>query len=223
MKVAETTADGSHVARILLVDDHPLVRKGLEEVLGAENGLMVCGQVATAPDALELVRRHLPDLAIVDLMLGKDSGFDLIGQLRQEFPDLPILVLTMHDERMSAERLLRAGVRGYVTKGEGPKELITAVRQVLGGHVHVSPLMASRVAAGHADTSRSPLHVLSDREVEVFELIGSGFSTREIAEKLGISVKTADSHREHIKLKLDLTSAPMLLKEAVEWMRMRKA
>jgi DNA-binding NarL/FixJ family response regulator len=204
----------------VIVDDHPIVRQGLQMLMEGEPDLELCGESDNTVDALTMIEKVKPDLAIVDLALRDSSGLDLIKDLQVRLPDLPVLVLSMREEGFYAERVLRAGARGYVAKEEGPKQLLEGVRRVLQGQVYVSDRIASKVMSkivSGADQTESPIGMLSDRELEVFELIGQGLPTREIAKRLHISSKTVDSHREHIKRKLGLDSGTDLLKHAIEW------
>lgn len=219
-----TTTDPSAVpdmTRIAIVDDHPMVRQGITVVLQAEKDIEICGEAESVSEALEMLDREKPDLAIVDLHLKNSSGLELIKDLQVRHPDMPVLVLSMRDEGFYAERVLRAGARGYVTKEEGPRKVIEGVRRVLAGDIFLSDRMASKVMSkivgGLDKPGDSPMDQLTDRELEVFELIGQGLPTREVAERLHISPKTVDSHREHIKQKLQLDSSTDLLKHAVEW------
>jgi len=206
---------------VLIVDDHPIVRRGLVELLNQEPDLKVCAEAEDARQALTAVKQHTPDLAVVDLTLKDIGGLELIKQLKHTHPELPVLVLSMHDETLYAERALRAGARGYSMKQEGPDKLAGAIRTVLRGEVFVSERMSSRLlgklVGGRADVADSPLQRLSDRELEVFELLGRGLGTRQIAERLCVSVKTIESHREHIKDKLNLTNATELVQHATQW------
>ena len=213
--------------RILLVDDHPIVRQGLAMILDKDPDLEVCGEAESAPDAIRLVDQERPDLAIVDLSLKDSSGLELIKDIRARFPTVQILVLSMRDEGFYAERVLRAGARGYVTKSEGPKSVVEAIHRILQGRIHVSDAIADKVmrklVTGGEDPGQPLVATLTDRELEVFGLIGNGMPTREIAQRLHISTKTVDSHREHIKEKLGLTSATDLLKHAIQWVQLQKA
>ncbi len=208
-------------ARILLVDDHPLVRQGLATALNNEADMEVCGQAEDVRGALAQVKETSPHLAVVDLMLKDSSGLELIKDMQVRFPDVAILVLSMRDEGFYAERVLRAGAHGYITKEEGPAKVIEGIRKVLGGDVYISEKMASKVmnklVAGRGRSASSGVEDLTDRELEIFELIGEGLTTREIAAQLHVSSKTIDSHREHIKEKLGIDSANDLLKYAIRW------
>ncbi|MFP4139531.1 MAG: response regulator transcription factor [Phycisphaerae bacterium] len=218
-----TTEDSteSNLTRIAIVDDHPMVRQGIRVVLQAEGGFEVCGEAESVSEALQMLSREKPDLAIVDLHLKNSSGLELIKDVQVRQPDLPILVLSMRDEGFYAERVLRAGARGYVTKEEGPKKIVEGIRRVLAGDIFLSDQMASKVMSkivgGLDKPGDSPMDSLTDRELEVFELIGQGLPTREVAQRLHISPKTVDSHREHIKEKLKLDNSTDLLKHAIEW------
>ncbi len=211
------------IRRIVLVDDHPIVRQGIIMLVEPEDDLDVVGEAESAHEALEVIEETRPDIAVVDLTLKDSSGLELIKDIGVRFPKLPALVLSMRDEGFYAERCLRAGARGYVTKEEGPQKVIEGVRKVLAGQIFISDRMATKVMAkivrGSGEGDQSPIESLSDRELEVFELIGNGHATREIASRLHISTKTVDSHREHIKEKLQLDSATDLLKHAIQWVQ----
>ena len=206
---------------ILIVDDHPIVRQGLAQLIDQEHDLHVCGQAEDAHSAMKAIRELNPDLAVVDISLKDTSGIELIKDVRVQHPDLPVLTLSMHDEGIYAERALRAGARGYVMKQEATERVVTAIRRVLAGEIYVSEGMAakmvSKLVAGPAQTGGSPVDRLSDRELEVFRFIGTGFGTREMAEKLHLSVKTIETYRAHIKEKLDLIDANELLRTAINW------
>jgi len=213
--------------KILLVDDHPIVRQGIEMVISQEADMTVCGEAETASDALAAIDRTGPHVAIVDLSLRESSGLELIKDIRIRFPSLHVLVLSMRDEAFYAERVLRAGAKGYIKKEEGTERIIDGIRKVLAGEIYVSERLASRMiskwAAGGTDPNGPLVQNLTDRELEVFEMIGAGLTTREIAEKLHLSIKTIDSHREHIKEKLQLGNATELLKHAIQWDQCREA
>lgn len=213
------TRDGK--ARVLLVDDHPIVRQGLAMLINAEPDLMVCGEASTGAEALQLVRTTQPDLVMIDISLEDRSGVELIREIRAMAGELPMLALSMHDESLYAERVLRAGGRGYVMKQEATEKLLTAIRRVLAGEIYLSPRMSTRLLGQLASAAPggdvSPISRLTDRELEVFTMIGRGLSTREIAEKLFLSVKTVEAHREHIKEKLGLRSSAELVRHAVQF------
>ena len=213
--------------RVLVVDDHPIMRAGLAQLIGQEPDMIVCGEAADAQGALEAVEAEDPDLVLVDLALKDSSGIDLIRDIRARRPRVAALVLTMHDEQLYAERALRAGARGYITKSEPPAKIIEGIRKVLAGGVSVSREMASRMLGSFVGAppevgEGTPLGRLSDREFQVFELIGRGLRNRQIAERLHLSVKTVEAHREHIKRKLDLDSAPKLLRYAIQWTQLER-
>ncbi len=206
--------------RILIVDDHPIVRLGIRQMLAAEPDLEVCGEAESADAGMELTVRAHPDLAIVDLSLTEGIGLDLIRSLRASKPSLPVLVLSMHDEALFAERVLRAGARGYIMKREAITGLVAAIRQVLSGRIYVSESMAQAVLERLGNESSSPdnpLANLTDRELEVFDLIGRGLSTGAIAEQIGVSVKTIETYRSNIKTKLNLKDATDLIRFAATW------
>lgn len=207
---------------IILVDDHPLLRKGLARTIESEADLNVISQSDSAEDALEEIEDLVPDLAVVDISLPGMSGMELIKHLKSRVPDVQILVVSRHDETLYAERCIRAGARGYVMKQEAGDDIVKAIRKVLDGRIFVSEeinerLLQSMAEGGRERIMQSPLEVLSDRELEVFELTGKGSSTRDIAEQLHLSVKTVESYRARIKNKLNLDSANELMKHAVQW------
>lgn len=216
-------ADLSGKAKIFLVDDHPIVRQGLAELIEQEPDLSVCGEAESAPEALEAIATVKPDIAIVDISLPDASGLELIKEIKAGYADVLVLVLSMHDETLYAERVLRAGAKGYIMKEEATETVMLAIRKVLNGHIYLSERMAgrllSRFADGTPETDGAPINRLSDRELEVFELIGRGLSTRRIAEKLHLSIKTIESHREHIKEKLKLGSSRELMRYAMQWLQ----
>ncbi|MFT5513924.1 MAG: DNA-binding NarL/FixJ family response regulator [Rhodothermales bacterium] len=209
------------MTRILLVDDHPLMRKGLAMSLQSESDLEVVAQCADAEEAMEIFAEANPDLAIIDVSLPGMSGLELIKHLLAIREDLKVLVASRHDESLYAERAIRAGARGYVMKLEAGDVILKAVRRVLNGGIYVSEEINERLLLGMVrgqDTlAQSPLEVLSDRELEVFEMTGRGFGTRDIAEKLHLSVKTVESYRARIKNKLNLENAAELMQHAVNW------
>jgi DNA-binding NarL/FixJ family response regulator len=207
-------------ARIFIVDDHPLVREGLAALLACQPDLEVCGEADDISPALDLVKARKPDVVIVDISLKSGNGIDLIKQLKARDPDCKILVSSMYDESLYAERALRAGAMGYVNKQEVPQKVLDAVRQVFGGKMFLSPAMTDRMlhrAVRRDDDPASPVAALSDRELEIFQLIGRGQTTRQIANALHLSVKTVESHRENIKTKLNLANSAELVRQAVQW------
>jgi DNA-binding NarL/FixJ family response regulator len=210
--------------RIVIVDDHPIVRRGLTELINHEPGMTVCGESDTAAGGLELIRASHPDVAIVDLSLGLDSGLDLLKTLNASRPDVRVLILSMHDETLYAERTLAAGASGYIMKHEAMQNLIGAIRSVASGKIYVSARMSERIVAritgrGAAREGPAPLARLTDREREVFGLIGQGLETRAIARQLSLSVKTVETYHARIKDKLGLKSAHELIRAAVSWGR----
>jgi DNA-binding NarL/FixJ family response regulator len=212
--------DPQRRTRIVIVDDHPIVRLGIRQMLAAERDLEVCGEAESACAANQLIAGARPDLAIIDLSLAEGTGLDLIRSLRESMPTLLLLVLSMHDELLFAERVLRAGARGYVMKREAVTGLVSAIRQVLSGRIYVSEGIAQAVleCLGHEGAaSDNPLANLTDRELEVFDLIGRGQSTATIAEQLAVSVKTIETYRSNIKTKLNLKDATDLIRFAATW------
>jgi DNA-binding NarL/FixJ family response regulator len=207
--------------KILVVDDHPIVRHGLTQLINDEPGLTVCGTAARPVEALEAIRTRGPDLVVLDLSLGDDSGLELLKKMKIERPDLPVLVLSMHDEAYYADRVLRAGAMGYVMKQQPAEQVIAAIQQVLSGKVYLSESMSAsmltRLVGGKAVEGGTPVDALTDRELQVLNLIGEGLGTRQIAEHLHLSVKTVENYREHIKAKLKLQSSSELVRYAVRW------
>jgi DNA-binding NarL/FixJ family response regulator len=217
-----TLADGeSHRKnRILIVDDHPIFRHGIAHLLNGEPDLEVCGEADNAPAALEGIRHLAPDLVTIDISLRGANGIELLKAVRAEFSRLPLLVLSMHDESLYALRALRAGARGYVMKQEALDRVMAAIRQVLRGDLYVSPSMSGRMieefVQGAAGTS-SIADKLTDRELEVLQLIGQGHGVQQIAHELNLSAKTVETHRAHIKEKLNFQTARELARFAVQW------
>ena len=208
-------------SRVFIVDDHPIVRQGLKLLIDQEPDLVVCGEAENARPVLPAIRDLKPDIAIIDISLGHDSGIELIKNIRLQHPDLPLLVLSMHDETLHAERALRAGAKGYVMKQEAPEKVISAIRQVLQGNIYVSDAMSAKLLNKLIDSrkegSSSPLEILSDRELQVFQLLGRGFGTRQVADKLNVSIKTVEAYRANIKDKLNLKSSAELVQHAIHW------
>lgn len=208
-------------ARILLVDDHPIVLQGLKQLINQEKDLMVCGEAADSNGALKAFGTLKPDLAIIDISLKQGSGLELIKTLKVRYPKMPVLVLSMHDDSLYAERVLRAGAKGFINKAEATDKLIAAIHKVLNGGIYLSDKIGSKILSklfnGQPDKDISPMGCLSDRELEVFQLIGQGHATREIAEALHLSVKTIETYRENIKEKLKLKNATELVQHAVHW------
>ena len=214
-------------SRVFLVDDHPMMRAGLAGLIQSQADLEVVGEASDAPSALQGIMAARPDLVLTDLTLPGRSGLELIKDLQAQRPEVPILVLSMHDELVYAERVLRAGGRGYVMKESGGERLMAAIREVLSGRVSVSPRMASvlldSLSGPRSRTGTSPIAKLSDREFEVFQRIGQGLPPREIAAELGISLKTVDVHRANLKSKLSLAHMSDLVRHAVQWVNGQKA
>lgn len=213
--------------RILLVDDHPIMRHGLAQLIRAEEGLDVCGEAGSAKEAMHVVERLKPDLVIVDLTLPDKNGLELLKDIHAQHPHLTCIVLSMHDETLYAERALRAGARGYVMKEAAAEHLVGAIRRVLGGGLYVSDAVASRMLQGVVGTRTKmdgPLiERLTDRELEILEMIGNGVATKNIADRLAISTRTVEAHRAHIKEKLGISDGPALVRYAVQWVDSRKA
>jgi DNA-binding NarL/FixJ family response regulator len=208
---------------ILLVDDHPMVRRGIADLINGEPDLGVCGEAATMQEAMALTQQHRPSLVIVDVSLNGNNGIELMKNLSTRWPDIPILAYSMHDEAIYAERALRAGAKGYVMKQSQPEVLLDALRVVLKGKIFLSDPMSERLlgrlvrAGNNNEIAASPIEKLSDRELEVLELLGKGMRTSEIADKLCLSIKTIETYREHLKQKLNLNSGQELLRYAIEW------
>ena len=216
---APDVAAGS-LKRILVVEDHPIFRDGLIEVIRLEPDLCVCGQTGDAFAAMELAKRTRPDVALVDLRIAGKSGLELIKDLRAELPKLPILAISMHEELVYAQRVLRAGGRGYVMKLENCDAVIAAIRQVLAGEIAVSPRVMTKLfnpVGARPPRAADPIDTLTDRELEVFEAIGNGKSNAAIGEELHISLKTVEAHRARIKDKLGAESATQLVVIATRW------
>ena len=206
-------------ARVLLVDDHPILRKGLAQMINMESDLTVCGEAEEAGKAFELVGTLQPDVAVVDISLKTGNGIELVKNIKARYPELPILVLSMHDESLYAERALRAGSLGYIMKEEATEQVLVAIRRVLKGEIFLSEKMKSRMlqqltTGGRNKVVVSPIENLTDRELEVFRLIGEGRSTRQIAAELHLSVRTVEAYREYIKSKLNLKNATELVQHA---------
>ena len=210
------------VRRVLIVDDHPMMRTGLAQLIGSEPDLKVVAEADNARQGLEAVSKLALDLVLLDISLPDKSGLELLKDIRSVRPELPVLVVSMHDELVFAERVLRAGGRGYIMKQEGGQKYLQAIRQVLAGQIYVSEKMSARILENLSGspaekTGASPVQRLSDREFEVFQLIGQGLGTREIAQRLHLSVKTIEVHRINIKEKLQVKTATELVRFAVRW------
>src|SRR5881409_209887 len=217
--------DPPEAKRIVIVDDHPLFRKGLEELIHSDGAFEVCGEAGNAAEAMDVIRKLDPDLVIVDLSLPGANGIELIKNIRAEFAKLPILVLSMHDESLYALRAMRAGADGYVMKHEAMANVVQAIHEVFNGRPYLSPAMAAQVitkfAHRQAEGEVDAVERLSDRELEILELIGKGNEVRQIAKLLHLSPKTVETHRAHIKEKLNLASAHQVGRFAVQWVSVR--
>lgn len=207
--------------RIYIVDDHPLVRQGLSQIIASEADMEICGEAEDSPTAMKGVGEANPDAIIVDISLKGNNGLELIKNLKAIHESIPILVFSMHDETIYAQRALRAGAKAYVMKKEAPSKVVDAIRKIIKGEIYVSPSVADQVlhqiVNGPGNISTSPVDRLTDRELEVVQLIGRGLSSREIAESLHLSVKTIESHRAHVKEKLSLRNATELVQFSVQW------
>ncbi|MDY0162506.1 response regulator transcription factor [Desulfobotulus sp.] len=212
----------SHSARILIVDDHPVFRKGLAQLINEEKDMEVCGEAEDVAAARIAIQNLKPDMVIIDITLKDKSGLELLGDIQSSNPGLPTLIVSMHDESLYAERAFRLGAMGYIMKGEMSDTVIQAIRQVLSGRIYASDTMVSRMVgrlSRKADPTTHPVQTLSDRELEVFQLMGKGFQRKDIADLLGVSAKTVGSYRELIKKKLNVNTSGELMREAVEWVR----
>mgnify|MGYP001170046808 CR=1 FL=1 len=209
--------------RVLLVDDHPLTRHGMKALISQQPNLEIVGEADSAPRALELVEKLKPNLAVVDITLRSTNGIELTKGMRAQSPDLQVLIVSMHDENLYAERALRAGAMGYLMKHEASEKIIAAIQRIQEGEIYLSDRikekMLHRFVNHKTDELVSPIDTLSDREMEVFQLIGNGYGTRLIAQQLNLSIKTIDSYREHLKLKLNLESGSELVRYAIQWMK----
>jgi DNA-binding NarL/FixJ family response regulator len=206
---------------VFIVDDHPLLRQGLALLINRENDLAVCGEAQEARTAMHAISKYQPDILIVDISLNGPDGLDLLKNIRNSYPGLPVLVLSMHDEATYAERALRARANGYIMKQEATEKVLVAVRRILNGEVYLSDRIANKLLRqyiGGASTAlQSRLNALSDRELEVFRSIGEGRSTRQIADELHLSVKTVETYQAHLKEKLALRSGRELIQHAIQW------
>jgi DNA-binding NarL/FixJ family response regulator len=220
---ASTATPVAAKRRIFLVDDHPITRQGVVVLINQESDLEVCGEADSAPKAFDLLQKSKADLAVVDISLKTTSGIELTKNLKVLLPDLPVLIMSMHDESLYAERALRAGAKGYVMKQEASDNILIAIRRILDGELYLSEKMKEkmlhRLVHNRKDEVVFSIDTLSDREMEVFQLIGNGFSTRQIATKLNLSVKTIDSYREHLKLKLHIEKGADLVRHAIQWVK----
>ena len=216
--------DKPHVARVLIVDDHPAVREALAMRISETSDLEVCGEAASLAEALKLAEEQRPDLAVIDVSLASGDGLDLIKRIKGRGLDVKMLVWSMHSEALFAERALRAGARGYINKEQATSQIVDAMRQVLAGKIHLSPAMTETLlrratGQGGEDLQRSPLETLSDRELEVLRLIGGGQKTAGIAQQLCLSVKTVETYRDRIRHKLNLPDGNALSRYAMRWVQ----
>jgi len=223
MELTKTQPREIRKKKILIVDDHPILRKGLTLFINQEPDLVVAGEAEDAHHALDMIDALKPDMVIVDISLPGIDGIELIKTIKMRYHNIPTLVVSMHDESLFAERAIRAGARGYIMKQEAVEDVLVAIRRVLNGEIFVSNKIATRILEKFvdADTGKvaSFIELLSNRELTVFQMIGQGFGTRQIAEKLHVSVKTVESYRAHIKEKLKLNNATDLLKYAIQWVQ----
>ena len=224
MKTKTRSPAAVEKAKVLLIDDHPIMREGLGRRINHEADMAVCAEAGTAHEALEAIAQAKPDIAIVDISLGDAHGLELIKDIKARYPRLAMLVFSMFDESLYAERVLHAGARGYVMKQTRPDTLLGAIRNVLAGEVYLSEEMTRKLVDGivHAERAKkavAPAERLSDREYEIFELMGRGYSTKEIAQQLRLSPKTISSHRENIRQKLGLPNSAALLRQAMQCVR----
>jgi DNA-binding NarL/FixJ family response regulator len=212
--------------RLLILDDHPMMREGLAQLINNEPDLTVCGEAGTGMLGLELVAKLKPDLLLADISLPDKSGIEVIKDTLALHPDVPVLVISMHDETLYAERILRAGARGYVMKQEGGQKLMAAIRHVLGGKIYVSEKISAKILESLSQRTEPaagrPMENLTDREFEVLQLLGLGKGTSDIAKQLHLSGKTVEAHRANIKRKLSLNTGPELVRYAVRWVETQK-
>ena len=210
------------INRVVIVDDHPIVRRGIVQMVNEEPDFEVCGEAEDAHEALLVLERTDPNVVIVDITLKKSSGLELVKDIKNQYPSLPIMILSMHDEAVYAERAIRTGAMGYVMKQEKPKRILEGLRKILTGQIFVSDRISTmmwQTALGRRKRPKdSPIEILTDREVEVFQLIGQGMSTREIAEALNLSNKTIETHRSNIMKKLQVKVSTGLVKFAVQFL-----
>lgn len=218
--MAKKSSDKASAARIVIVDDHPIVREGLAMHLNAQPDLEVCGEAEDVPSAIALLAWAKPDLAILDISLPDGNGLDLVHRIAERHEGVRILVWSMYPEHLYAERALRAGAHGYLNKGQATQHVLEAVRAVLQGKIHVSGGLAEKLlrrVVGKKTEERSPIDTLSDRELEAFRLLGEGLTTEDIAEKMHISPKTVETFRARIKEKLGLSNMTQLIQRATQW------
>ena len=207
--------------RVMVVDDHPIVRQGLSQLINQEHDIEVCCEADSISDAMNTILTCNPDIAIVDIALGQSNGIRLIEEMSQQHPNIPVLALSMHDESLYAERCLKAGAKGYIMKKEAPENVIVALKKILKGDVHISDVLSAKLLhkfiIQDKGDNRSPMDRLSNRELEVFEYIGKGLKTREIAAQLHLSIKTIETYVDHIKKKMNFRDSRDLFMHAVKW------
>ncbi len=209
-----------NMQKIIIIEDHPIVRKGFIMLINQEEDMMIVGEAEDPENAIRLIKKIEADIALVDLSLNSGNGIELIKEIKNIKPDLPVLVVSLHDENIYAERVLKAGARGYVMKSEATENILSAIRMVSNGEIFLSAAMKSRLInkmAGVKLQVSMPMDILSDRELEVFQLIGEGKTTKEIADTLNLSIKTIETYKSHIKNKLDIRDSTELIQFAVEW------
>jgi DNA-binding NarL/FixJ family response regulator len=211
----------SKATQVVVIDDHPILRQGISQLINQERDLAVCGEAGDVPSGLRFLEAHKCDIILLDISLNGKSGIEFLKDIKVQHPKIPVIILSMHDENIYASRALRAGASGYIMKQAAAEKVIEAIRTVLKGEVYLSEKMKAKIlnqlVAGKTTTFTSPIEQLSDRELEVFTLLGQGHGTRAISEKLHLSVKTVESHRAHIKEKLKLKSAMELIHNAIHW------
>jgi DNA-binding NarL/FixJ family response regulator len=220
MAMKQPVQRGGNKSKVLIVDDHAIVRQGLAELINDQADLVTCGEADSPPEAMKQIGMTKPDVVVVDITLKDGDGIDLCRQIHERWAKLPILILSMHDETMYAERVLRAGAMGYVMKQEPQEKVMAAIRRVLAGETYLSEKMAAKLlrsfSGGRGNAQIAPLERLSDRELQIFRLIGEGRSVKDIADALFLSPKTIETHKEHIKQKLNLASSNDVLRYAIE-------
>jgi DNA-binding NarL/FixJ family response regulator len=221
METKTQTLSPAKKCRVLLVDDHPIIRQGLALLIDREADLSVCGEADGAHSAFHAITTLRPDIVVLDISLNGPDGLDVLKEIRMKSSSVPVLILSMHDESIYAERAMRAGANGYIMKQEATEKVLVAIRRILQGEVYLSDrltnTMLQQYVRGASPTKKSPLVNLTDRELEVFRLIGEGHGTRQIADELHLSVKTIESYQAHIKEKLALRNARELVQHAIEW------
>ena len=217
---------GDKVIKVMIVDDHPVVRQGIRDIIERDGKIKVISEADNAGDAIDLIAKEKPDLAIIDITIkGNINGVELVKAIKDRYPDIHTLVLSMHNESLYAERSIRAGAKGYLMKEDAPKNIITAIYKILGGDLFISDetsrRIVNKVVQGSSDALGLNLDKLSNREFEIFGLIGNGFSSKEISKKLNLSVNTIESHRRNIREKMNFTDSAEMVKHAIQWVIMQ--